>query len=56
MPLERINVYLGKDRIEWLEKQKKPMGAANISDVLRRIIDDYRVRRDKRKEGKPWKD
>jgi hypothetical protein len=46
--LERLNAYLGRERIEWLEKKAKELKLSGASDLLRRIIDDYR-RKDSKK-------
>ncbi|HBV95771.1 MAG: hypothetical protein JL50_10795 [Peptococcaceae bacterium BICA1-7] len=48
---DRLNPYLGKERIEWLNAETKRQGLKSVSELLRRIIDE--LRRDKRKEVKP---
>lgn len=40
--LERLNAYIGKERIEWLEKRARELNMSGASELLRRIIDEYR--------------
>lgn len=43
---KRLNPYIGEERIKWLEEEAKKL-EISVSDLLRRIIDEYR-----KKEGK----
>jgi len=47
MTEDRFNSYLGKERMKWLKEEAKRQGLSGASELLRRIIDDYR-----RREGK----
>ena len=49
--MKRTTIYLNEEIVKWLEKENKRTGLKQ-SEIIRKALDYYRVRRDKRKEGK----
>jgi len=46
--MKRTTIYLNEEIVKWLDKESKRTGLKQ-SEIIRKALDDYRVRRDKRK-------